>query len=80
MAMSYDFDFMLADYNEDILEILKNGINYTYSLSSRSDLFEGGKANGVDYEVIGHPEDTEDTEEWEDWGDWNVDFTDRDEW
>ena len=61
--MSYDYDYMIADYEEDSLILVIGHNYYEYELSQHKDLFEGGKENGVDYEERGHPEDTEDLED-----------------
>ena len=64
--MSYDYDYMIADYEEDSLIIVIGNNYYEYELSQHKDLFEGGKENGVDYEQRGSPEDAEDLQEYTD--------------
>jgi len=67
MTDGYDYDFMVADYDNDILYIVRGSKQYDYVLSIEEELFEGGKANGVEHRTIGHPEDAEDLQdEWTD--------------
>lgn len=63
MVDGFDFDFMIADYDNDILTITRNNKEYEYILSVEKGLWDGGVANGVDRREIGKPEDMEDYED-----------------
>lgn len=63
MVDGYDYDFMVADWDNDTLTIVRGGWEREYTLSIEKSLWEGGKANGVEHQEIGHPEDAEDYDE-----------------
>jgi len=47
--VSYDFDFIDIDWDEDTFTIIKGGNEYTYSITEEQGLLSGGLNAGVPY-------------------------------
>lgn len=80
MTDGYDYDFMIADWDNDILTITRGSKEYEYSLSAEMSLWEGGVINGVDRVEIGQQEDKEDTKEDKDTDEYYEDYDNYDEY
>lgn len=61
--MSYDYDYLVIDWDNDSFFIVVGGSQYDYSIEEHGDLLYGGLEQGVDYEEVSHVEEEEDYED-----------------
>lgn len=61
--MSYDWDGIEVNLDDDTFTIFISGTEYTYNIEEHIDLLTGGKDNGVDVEYIGLNYDVGDASE-----------------
>ena len=51
--MSYDYDFVVINWDDGVATIMKNGREYSYDLMRVPDLIEGALRNDVPIHEIG---------------------------
>jgi hypothetical protein len=57
--MSFDYDDMIVDYDNDILTIIIGGMEYEYPASQHTNLIEGYKGSGRTPKIIGSSDESD---------------------